>query len=104
VSAGPPITIQRDQHGNAPRRHSHAVGRRADRYLHGPAERRPILCLIFGTTTLFDAPTLAALYPTHKAFTSAYDKALKRAVKKGWILEPDAKLIKKWAAGSNIGG
>ena len=47
---------------------------------------------------------LASLYPTHKAFTSAYNKALKRAVKKGWILKPDAKLIGKWAAGSNIGG
>jgi hypothetical protein len=29
---------------------------------------------------------------------------LKRAVKKGWIVRADAKLIKKWAAGSNIGG
>jgi Alpha/beta hydrolase domain len=104
VSAGPPITIQRDQHGNA-------LGGIRTPWVDVPiatftGQHRggSILCLIFGTTTLFDAPTLAALYPTHKAFTSAYDKALKRAVKKGWILEPDAKLIKKWAAGSNIGG
>ena len=104
VSAGPPITIQRDQHGNA-------LGGIRTPWVDvpiatftGQQSGGSILCLIFGTTTLFDAPTLAALYPTHKAFTSAYDKALKRAVKKGWILEPDAKLIKKWAAGSNIGG
>ena len=104
VSAGPPITIQRDQHGNA-------LGGIRTPWVDVPIATftglqsgGSILCLIFGTTTLFDAPTLAALYPTHKAFTSAYDKALKRAVKKGWILEPDAKLIKKWAAGSNIGG
>jgi hypothetical protein len=104
VSAGPPITIQRDQHGNA-------LGGIRTPWVDvpiatftGQQSGGSILCLIFGTTTLFDAPTLAALYPTHKAFTSAYDKALKRAVKKGWILEPDAKLIKKWAADSNIGG
>jgi len=104
VSAGPPITIQRDQHGDA-------LGGIRTPWVDvpiatftGQQSGGSILCLIFGTTTLFDAPTLAALYPTHKAFTSAYDKALKRAVKKGWILEPDAKLIKKWAAGSNIGG
>jgi len=47
---------------------------------------------------------LASLYPTHKAFVAKYNKALKRAVKKGWILKPDAKLNKKWAAGSGIGG
>jgi len=104
VSAGPPITIKRDQHGNA-------LGGIRTPWVDvpiatftGQQSGDSILCLIFGTTTLFDAPTLAALYPTHKAFTSAYDKALKRAVKKGWTLEPDAKLIKKWAAGSNIGG
>jgi len=104
VSAGPPITIQRDQHGNA------RGGIRTPwvdvpiATFTGQQSGGSILCLIFGTTTPFDAPTLAALYPTHKAFTSAYDKALKRAVKRGWIRPPDARLIKKWAAGSNIGG
>ncbi len=104
VSAGPPITIQRDQHGNA-------LGGIRTPWVDvpiatftGQQSGGSILCLIFGTTTPFDAPTLAALYPTHKAFTSAYDKALKRAVKRGWIRPPDARLIKKWAAGSNIGG
>jgi len=104
VSAGPPITIQRDQHGNA-------LGGIRTPWVDvpiatftGQQSGGSILCLIFGTTTPFDAPTLAALYPTHKAFTSAYDKALKRAAKRGWIRPPDARLIKKWAAGSNIGG
>ena len=61
-------------------------------------------CNLFGSTTLFDAAKLVSLYPTHKAFTSAYNQALERAVKKGWTRRPDARLIKKWAAGSNIGG
>ena len=63
-----------------------------------------LLCMLFGTTTAFDEAKLASLYPTPKAFTKAHGKALKRAVKKGWILKPDAKLIKQWAADSGIGG
>ena len=63
-----------------------------------------LLCRLFGTTTPFDQAKLASLYPSHKAFVSAYNKAVKRALKAGWILKPDAKLMKKWAAGSSIGG
>jgi hypothetical protein len=62
-----------------------------------------ILCRLFGTTTLFDDAQLASLYPSHKGFTKAYAKSLKRAVKAGWILKPDAKLIKQWAAAAPIG-
>ena len=51
----------------------------------------------------FTNATLAALYPTHEAFTNAHAKALKRAVKKGWILKPDAELIEQWAEESGIG-
>jgi len=104
VSAGPPVAINHDAHGNA------LGGIRTPwvdvpiAALSGLGQTGSSFCILFGTTTPFDAPTVAALYPTHKAFTSAYDKALKRAVKRGWILEPDARLIKKWAAGSGIGG
>ena len=52
----------------------------------------------------FDAATLASLYDSHRAFVSAYNKALRRGVRARFILEPDAKLMKKWAAGSDIGG
>jgi hypothetical protein len=62
-----------------------------------------ILCRLLGTTTLFDPATLAVLYPSHDAFVSAYKKSLRRAVKAGFILKPDAKLIAKWAEGSTIG-
>jgi hypothetical protein len=104
VSAGPPATINRDEHGNA-------LGGIRTPWVDTPIATftdlqltGSILCIIFGTTTPFDAAKLAALYPTEKAFTSAYNKALRRAVKQGWILKPDARLIRKWAAGSNIGG
>jgi hypothetical protein len=103
VNAGPPVTINRDEHGNA-------LGGIRTPWVDAPIatftdqQAGSIICIIFGSTTPFDDAKLASLYPTHKAFTSAHKKALKRAVKKGWILKPDAKLIKQWAAGSDIGG
>jgi hypothetical protein len=63
-----------------------------------------ILCRLFGTTTVFSEAQLAALYPSHKDFVSKYKKALKRSVKAGWILKPDAKPMKEWAIESSIGG
>src|SRR5262249_2134137 len=64
----------------------------------------PIICELFGTTTPFDATQLAALYPSHHTFVAEYGKALTRAVKGRWILKPDARLMRKWAAASSIGG
>jgi hypothetical protein len=103
VNAGPPVAIARDEHGNA-------LGGIRTPWVDAPIatftdqQDGSLLCRLFGTTTPLDAATLAALYPTPKAFTAAHGKALKRAVKKGWILKPDAKLIKQWAADSGIGG
>jgi hypothetical protein len=104
VDPGPPVSINRDEHGNA-------LGGIRTPWVDAPiatfADRQQtgsILCIIFGTTTPFDATKLAALYPTRKAFRSAHSKALRSAVRKGWILKPDARLIRKWAAGSGIGG
>ena len=36
-------------------------------------------------------------------FVYAYRRALSRAVRAGWILQRDAKLMRKWAAGSDVG-
>jgi hypothetical protein len=62
-----------------------------------------ILCVIFGTTAPFGPATLAALYPTHEAFVSAYARSLRHAVRAGWILKADAKLMKRWAVSSDVG-
>jgi hypothetical protein len=103
VSAGPPVAINRDAHGNA-------LGGVRTPEVDAPIatftgeQPGSILCQLFGTTTLLDDAMLASLYPSHKAFTKAYAKSLKRATKKGWILKPDAKLIKEWADSSTIGG
>ena len=103
VSAGPPVAINKDGNGNA-------LGGIRTPQVDVPiatftgTQPGAIICQLFGTTTPFDAAKLASLYPTHKAFTSAYGQALRRAVKAGWVLKPDAKLIKKWAVDSSVGG
>src|SRR5262245_22188390 len=103
ASAGPPVAINRDANGNA-------LGGIRTPQVDVPIatftgeQDGTILCRLFGTSTAFDAAKLASLYPTHKAFVSAYDKSLKRAVKAGWVLKADAKVIKKWAAGFLMGG
>lgn len=104
VAAGPPTMIARDANGNA-------VGG-----IRTPEVDVPIaafsglgnsgtfsFCVVFGTTTPFDAATLSALYPTHSAYTKAFNKATSSAVKAGFILPPDATLMKASAKASSIG-
>jgi Alpha/beta hydrolase domain len=47
------------------------------------------LCAIFGSTTPFDPATLSSLYPTRKGFLRAFDKALDRAIRKGFVRRAD---------------
>jgi hypothetical protein len=103
VAAGPPVAINTDANGNA------LGGIRTPAVdvpiaTFGGLGSGSITCTLFGSTVPFDQAKLASLYPTHKAFVKAYNKALKRSVRAGWILKPDAKLMKAWAKGSSIGG
>ena len=59
-------------------------------------------CRIFGTTALFDDATLATLYADHDAYVAAVNAATDSAVEAGFILPPDAQLIKTQAAESDI--
>jgi hypothetical protein len=100
---GSPPAIARDVHGNA------LGGIRTPQVdvpiatYTGQQASSSIVCLISGSTTLFDAPTLASLYPDHDAYVSKFNQATKRAVRAGFILKRDAQLLKEWAAGSDIG-
>jgi hypothetical protein len=60
-------------------------------------------CGIFGTTKLFDEATLAALYPSHDDYVSKVDTATARAEAAGYLLPPDAALIRAAAERSGIG-
>ena len=104
LEAGPGVTIRTDTNGNAVggiRTPQVDVPLATFTGQQGPGSS--LLCLLLGTTTPFDATKLQTLYPTHRGFVAAYGKSLKRAVKAGYILRPDAKLMKTWAAGSSIG-
>lgn len=102
VTPGAPATINVDEHGNA-------LGGVRTPWVDTPiatfggAQAGSLLCTIFGTTTPFDAAKLASLYPTHEAFTDAFNRSLRQAVQLGWIVRRDARLIREWAAASSIG-
>lgn len=98
-----PIAIVRDANGNA------LGGIRTPEVdvpiatLSGTGQSGSLFCTLFGSTAPFSATTLAALYPDHDAYVSAFDAAADRAVAAGFILPPDAALMKAAAAASNIG-
>jgi hypothetical protein len=103
VTAGPPIAIVRDANGNA-------LGGVRTPQVDVPIAtfsgdgKGSVLCLLFGTTTPFDAATLASLYPDHDAYVAAFNGATDRAVQAGFILQPDAALMKAAAAAADLGG
>ncbi len=102
VAGGTLPSLLRDQYGNA-------KGGIRTPYVDVPIAkftgdaRGSILCLLFGTTTPFTAERLAELYPTHDAYVRAYEDATDRAVRAGFILPEDARLMKSAAAASSVG-
>ncbi len=59
-------------------------------------------CGLLGTTELFDDAQLALLYPDKQAYIEAIDQASEEAVAAGFLLPPDANLIKERARSSGI--
>jgi Alpha/beta hydrolase domain len=102
VEPGPPVTLRRDAHGNA------LGGIRTPQVdvpiaaFAGDGQEGSLLCLLFGTTNPFDAPTLAALYPDHAAYVDAFEAAADRAVEAGFVLPVDADLMKAAAAMADV--
>ncbi|UCE85991.1 MAG: hypothetical protein JSU66_16970 [Deltaproteobacteria bacterium] len=103
VSADPEPVIARDAHGNA------LGGIRTPQVdvpiatLSGEGQVGSILCLLFGTTVPFDDALLAELYPSPRAYRKAFGQATRRAVRAGWILRPDARLMLRFVKTSSIG-
>jgi hypothetical protein len=60
-------------------------------------------CRLYGTTALFDANTLATLYPDKATYVNAIDTATDAAVAGGFLVPADADLIKERARTSSIG-
>lgn len=71
--------------------------------LSGEGQTGNLFCSLYGTTDLFDAAQLAALYPDHATYVAAVTASVDNAVAQGFLLAPDGELIKAAAQSSNIG-
>ncbi len=60
-------------------------------------------CALFGTTTPFDAATLATLYPSHTGYVAAIADAARKAVHAGVVLKADRPAIIQATMASTIG-
>jgi hypothetical protein len=59
---------------------------------NAPADSNPVsgFCVLFGTTTPFDAATLSQLYPTHATYVRQFTRATESLVRQGFLLPADA--------------
>ncbi len=71
--------------------------------LSGEGQTGSTLCSLFGTTQLLGSTQLGSLYPDHATFVSEVNTSADNAVSSGFLLQPDADLIKTWAQASTIG-
>jgi len=63
----------------------------------------PYRCATFGHTVVFDKQILASLYPTHEAFVRRFRNAVRRIVRDGFWLRPEANEALRAAQRSLIG-
>lgn len=103
IAPGTPAAVARDGFGNA------LGGIRTPQVdvpiaaLSGLGQSGGGFCALFGTTTPFDAPTLATLYPSHAGYVAAVLDAARKAVHGGFILKADRPAIATAAMASNVG-
>jgi Alpha/beta hydrolase domain len=100
----PTAVIVRDEHGNAKGGVRTPFVDVPIATLTGNRNVGGSFCSLFGTTTPFDAATIAALYPTHADYVKKFDASTDKAVKAGFLLAPEAKNLKAAAASLPIGG
>jgi hypothetical protein len=104
---GSPVRLARDEYGIA-------LGGIRTSYVNAPmatlsgegnsSESFGFCNRLFGTTKLFDAQTLAALYGDNSTYISKVNASTDEAVSLGFLLLKDAALIKAYAAQSDIFG
>ena len=98
------VVIERDEYGNAVGGIRTPLVDVPVSTLSGePAPGAAAFCTLFGSTTPFDAATLARLYPTHDAYVSAFTASAEAAVDAGFILRPEADEMIAEAQQSAIG-
>jgi hypothetical protein len=98
------VVIERDEHGNA-------VGGIRTPLVDVPVSTLsgeaalggPPLCRLFGSTTPFDAATLARLYPDHESYMNAFTASAESAVRAGFLLRPEADAMIAVAQQGSVG-
>jgi alpha/beta hydrolase family protein len=63
-----------------------------------------IICMLFGTTTPLDQPTLKDLYPTHDDYVAAVTSSTNAAVEDGFLLQPEADAVIAAAEDADVPG
>jgi hypothetical protein len=63
----------------------------------------PNFCFLFGHTVIFDAATLANLYPTHQAYVTRFTAAVDALERSGYWLAAEANDARKAAEQSRVG-
>jgi hypothetical protein len=100
---GHEAVIERDEHGNALGGVRTPLVDVPIAALSGePALGNALYCS-FGSTTPFDAATLARLYPDHDSYVAAFTASTEAAVDAGFILRPEADEMIAAAVESGIG-
>jgi Alpha/beta hydrolase domain len=102
VNITAPLAIARDAHGNALGGIRTPLVDAPSATLRGDPNSGGSFCTLFGSTTPFDAATLAALYPTHAAYVAAFDRATRQARRAGFLLAPDAAKLQAAARATSI--
>jgi len=102
ASAGPPVTLNRDAHGNALGGVRTPLVDVPIARLDGDRNVGGTFCFLFGHTMPFDVATLAALYPTHRAYVTPFTKATRTAERRGFILPFRARNLERAAAATNF--
>ncbi len=103
ATSDPEPAITRDDHGNAKGGIRTPLLDAPTMTLDGEHNAGGTFCDLFGNTKPFDGATLAQLYPTHEAYVKAFDAAADKAVKAGFLLEPEAERFKQAAAQIDLG-
>jgi len=103
LAPGSPIALARDPHGIARGgiRTPHVDAPVAT--LSGLGQTGSILCVLFGSTTPFDATKLYALYPYRRSYNWAVRRSVRAALDAGFLLPADARLILQASRRSEIG-
>jgi hypothetical protein len=104
VADGEPVTLERDEHGNALGGIRTPLVDVPTATLTGESDNSGgRFCGLFGATIAFDAATLASLYGNNDDYVRKFNRSTDRVVADGFLLAVDAENLKAAATQSAVG-